>query len=86
MRCVLCNQTSAEAKIDLFPLSPRVRAMLLRQFGIDPDEALRYHGVCRKCLTLPADARNNLAASAIQNEQDEYRRELIVGALNQSKN
>ena len=70
-----------EAKIDLFPLSPKVRNMLLRHFGIDPDEALTYHGVCHECMSLPAGARQELAEATIKTEQDEYRRELVKEAL-----
>ncbi len=66
-----------EAKIDLFPLSPKARNMLLRLFGIDPDEALTYHGVCRPCLLLPVDERNELAENAIKSEEDEFRHALI---------
>jgi hypothetical protein len=86
VQCVLCGKTSAEAKIDLFPLSPQVRNMLLRLFGIDPDEALTYHGVCRPCLLLPVDERNELAESAINSEEDEFRRALIRKALDAGKN
>jgi hypothetical protein len=86
VQCVLCGKTSMEAKIDLFPLSPQVRNMLLRLFGIDPDEALTYHGVCRPCLLLPVDDRNELAESAIKSEEDEFRRALIRKALDADKN
>ena len=86
MQCVLCGKTSMEAKIDLFPLSPQARSMLLRLFGIDPDEALTYHGVCRPCLLLPDDERNELAENAIKSEEDEFRRELIRKALDTNKN
>jgi hypothetical protein len=81
MKCVLCGKTSIEVKINLFPLSPEARKMLLKQFGIDPDEALASHGVCRKCLALPVGKRKKLAEKAIKDEQDEYRRELIKDAL-----
>jgi len=86
VQCVLCGKTSMEAKIDLFPLSPQARSMLLRLFGIDPDEALTYHGVCRPCLLLPVDGRNELAESAFKSEADEFRRELIRKALDTNKN
>jgi hypothetical protein len=86
VQCVLCGKTSMEAKIDLFPLSPKARNMLLRLFGIDPDEALNYHGVCRPCLLLPVDERNDLAESAIKTEEDEFRRALIRKALDADKN
>lgn len=81
MKCVLCGKTSIEVKINLFPLSPEARKMLLKQFGIDPDEALASHGVCRECLALPVGERKKLAEKAIKDEQDEYRRELIKDAL-----
>ena len=85
MQCVLCGKTSMEAKIDLFPLSPKVRNMLLRLLGFDPDEALTYHGVCRPCLLLPDNERNELAENAIKNEEDEFRRALIRKALDADK-
>jgi hypothetical protein len=81
MKCVLCGKTSIEVKINLFPLSPEARKMLLKQFDIDPDEALASHGVCRECLALPVGERKKLAEKAIKDEQDEYRRELIKDAL-----
>ena len=86
MKCVLCGKTSIEVKIDLFPLSPEARKMLLKQFGIDPDEALASHGVCRECLALPVDERKKLAEKAIKDEHEEYRRELIKDALNRNRN
>jgi hypothetical protein len=70
-----------EAKVDLFPLSPKVRNMLLRHFGLDPHEALIYHGVCHECLSLPAGERQRLAEQTIKTEQDEYRRDLVKEAL-----
>jgi hypothetical protein len=86
VQCVLCGKTSMEAKIDLFPLSPKVRNMLLRLLGFDPDEALTYHGVCRPCLLLSDDERNELAENAIKSEEDEFRRALIRKALDADKN
>jgi hypothetical protein len=84
MRCVLCGNTSIEVKINLFPLSPEARKMLLKQFGIDPDEALVSRGLCRECLALPVVDRKKLADKAIKDEQDEYRRELIIDVLNEN--
>jgi hypothetical protein len=86
MKCVLCGGTSREKKIDQFPLSPGAREMLKRQFGLNPDEALSIHGVCRACLNLPVDQRNKLALSALKDEQDRHRRTLITDALKVRRN
>jgi hypothetical protein len=58
--------------------------MFLKQFGIDPEEALASHGVCRKCLAVPVGERKKLGEKAIKDEQDEYRRELIIDVLNEN--
>jgi hypothetical protein len=42
--------------------------MLKQHFGLDPDEALSIHGVCRACLNLPVSQRNKLALSALKHE------------------
>jgi hypothetical protein len=55
--------------------------MLLKQFGIDPNQALASHGVCRECLALPVGERKKLAEKAIKEEQDEYRRDLTKDTL-----
>jgi len=86
MKCVLCGGTSREVKIDQFPLSPGAREMLKRHFGIDPDEALSIHGVCRACLNLPVAQRNKLALSALKDEQHRHRRALIKDAIKERGN
>jgi len=86
MECLLCGKTSIETKIDQFPLSAEARKMLRKQFGIDPDAALASHGICRECLALSVAERRKLAEKAIQDEQDEYRRELIKDALEKRRN
>jgi hypothetical protein len=86
MKCVLCNGTSREIKIDRFPLSSGAREMLKRHFGLNPDEALSIHGVCRACLNLPVAQRNKLALSALKDEQDRHRRTLITDALKERGN
>lgn len=86
MNCVLCGKTSIDVKIDQFPLSPEARKMLKSKFGINPDEALAEHRVCRECLALPFAERNKLAKKVLQNEQDERRRELIQDALKKNRN
>ena len=60
MKCALCGKTSIDTKIRQFPLSPEARAMLRRQFGINPDEAFVQTAVCRECLALPYAERNRL--------------------------
>jgi hypothetical protein len=86
MKCALCGKTSIDTKIRQFPLSPEARAMLRRQFGINPDEAFVQTAVCRECLALPFAGRNKLAQKAIESEQDEHRRELLRETLNKSRN
>jgi hypothetical protein len=60
--------------------------MLKRHFGLNPDEALSIHGVCRACLNLPVAQRNKLALSALKDEQDRPRRTLITDALKERGN
>ena len=86
MKCALCGKTSIDTKIRQFPLSPEARAMLRRQFGINPDEAFVETAVCRECLALPFAERNQLAQKAIESEQNEHRRELLRDTLNKSRN
>ena len=86
MKCALCGKTSIDTKIRQFPLSPEARAMLRRQFGINPDEALVQTAVCGECLALPFAERNKVAQKAIESEQDEHRRELLRDTLNKSRN
>jgi hypothetical protein len=86
MKCSLCGKTSIDTKIRQFPLSPEARAMLRRQFGINPDEAFVQTAVCRECLALPFAERNQLAQKAIESEQNEHRRELLRDTLNKSRN
>jgi hypothetical protein len=86
MKCILCNKTSIEVKIDLFPLSPEARKMLLKQFGINPDHALTMNGVCSECLALPLVRRKKLAEIAIEGERDEFRRALIGDTLRHLEN
>ena len=86
MKCVLCGKTSIEIEIERFPLRPEARKMLLKQFGINPDEALASYGACRECLALPVGERKELAEKAIKDEQDEHRRELIEDWLNKYRN
>jgi hypothetical protein len=86
MNCVLCGKTSIDVKIDQFPFSPEARKMLKIKFGINPDEALAEHGVCRECMALPFAERNKLALEVIQKEQDERRRVLIQDALKRNGN
>jgi hypothetical protein len=86
MKCALCGKTSIDTKIRQFPLSPEARAMLRRQFGINPDEAFVQTAVCRECLALPFAQRNELAQKAIESEQNEYRRDLIKDTLYRSRN
>jgi hypothetical protein len=86
MKCVLCGGTSREIKIDQFPLSDGAREMLKRHFGLNPDEPLSIHGVCRACLNLPDAQRNKLALSALKDESDRHRRALITDALKQHRN
>ncbi len=85
MTCVLCGRTLREAKIDQFPLSAEAREMLRRHFGIDPNQALLVHGVCRPCLNLPAAERNELALSSLKDEPDMRRRDLILDALKKNR-
>ena len=85
MKCALCGKTSIDTKIRQFPLSPEARAMLRRQFGINPDEAFVQTAVCRECLALPYAERNR-AQKAIESEQNEHRRELLRDTLNKSRN
>jgi hypothetical protein len=86
MKCVLCGGTSREIKIDQFPLSDGAREMLKRRFGLDPEEALSIHGVCRACLNLPVAQRNKLALSTLKDERDRHRRALITDALKERGN
>jgi hypothetical protein len=86
MKCALCGKTSIDTKIRQFPLSPEARAMLRRQFGINPDEAFVQTAVCRECLALPFAQRNELAQKAIESEQNEHRRDLIKDTLYRSRN
>ena len=86
MKCVLCGGTSREIKIDQFPLSDGAREMLKRHFGLDPEEALSIHGVCRACLNLPVAQRNKLALSTLKDERDRHRRALIADALKERGN
>jgi hypothetical protein len=86
MKCVLCGKTSIDVKIDQFPLSPEAREMLRRKFGINPDQALAESGICQECLALPFGQRNKLAQKAIENAQDEHRREVIQDALKRNSN
>jgi hypothetical protein len=86
MKCSLCGKTSIDTKIRQFPLSPEARAMIRRQFGINPDEAFVETAVCRECLALPFAERNQLAQKAIESEQNEHRRELLRDTLNKSRN
>ena len=86
MKCVLCGGTSREIKIDQFPLSDGAREMLKRHFGLDPEEALSIHGVCRACLNLPVAQRNKLALSTLKDERDRHRRALIADAFKERGN
>ena len=86
MKCALCGKISIDTKIRQFPLSPEARAMLRRQFDINPDEAFVQTAVCRECLALPFAERNKLAQKAIKIEMDEYRRELLKDTLYQCRN
>lgn len=94
MKCVLCGRTPIETKIGPFPLNPEAQGMLSKQSGIDPDDAVASHGVCEECRALPIGERAKLTALAIEDEReeyrrelnDEYRRELIEEALNKFRN
>ena len=86
MKCDLCGNTSVDTKIRHFPLSPEARAMLRRQLGINPDEAIVQTAVCRECLALPFAERNKLAQKAIESEQNEHRRDLLRDTLYKSRN
>jgi hypothetical protein len=94
MKCILCGRTSIETKIDSFPLNPEARGMRSRQSGIDADDFMASHDICPVCRALPVGERERLTALAIEEEReeyrrelnDEYRRELIEEALNKFRN
>jgi hypothetical protein len=79
MNCVLCGETSIQAKIERFPFSTAARKMLQKRFGIEADEAL---AICHRCLVLPG----NLAENALEREQHEHQRDLIIEVLRNSRN
>jgi hypothetical protein len=80
---VLCGATSIESKIDEFPLTVRARDILQLEFGVDPDDALTRHSVCRSCLNLSRVQRNALALSVLKSEEQCA---LILDALKERGN
>ncbi len=86
MKCVLCAKTSIEVDIDPLPLSPEAREMLQEQSGLNPDEALANHAICRECLALPFAERNKLAEKAIERGRGEDLCDLITDALRNRQN
>jgi hypothetical protein len=83
LKCVLCGGTSIESKIDEFQLTVRAREILRVEFGVNPDSALTRHAVCRSCLDLSAEKRNELALSVLKSEEQAT---LILDALKQRGN
>jgi hypothetical protein len=85
MECVLCGKTSID--MERFTISPEARKRLEQQFpGMNHDEVLANNGVCCDCLALPLAERRKLADKVIRDELNEYRRDLMKGALKKREN